>query len=146
MSAPPLDRSQRASIGGDLLIRGAHLLDPRAGLDGPGDVLVRDGEVAEVGAPGTLATWQAAASKWGTRSLGSLLQPAARVAEASSTPRRGPEMRSSLPWMTRTGHEIIAHSARVSSGSSPPARTVSIRVSGVVSMPQLTQSSMGFVE
>nr|MBA2256938.1 dihydroorotase [Thermoleophilaceae bacterium] len=36
------------------LIRGAHLLDPRGGLDGPGDVLVRDGRVAEVGAPGTL--------------------------------------------------------------------------------------------
>ena len=54
MSAPPLDRSARASIGGDLLIRGAHLVDPRAGLDGPGDVLVRDGEIAEVGAPGSL--------------------------------------------------------------------------------------------
>jgi dihydroorotase len=39
----------------DLLIRGAHLLDPRTGLDGPGDLLVREGEVAEVGAPGALA-------------------------------------------------------------------------------------------
>jgi dihydroorotase len=38
----------------DLLIAGAHVLDPRAGLDGPHDVLVRDGEVAEIGAPGTL--------------------------------------------------------------------------------------------
>lgn len=38
----------------DLLIRGAHLLDPRTGLDAPGDVLVRDGEIAELGAPGTL--------------------------------------------------------------------------------------------
>jgi dihydroorotase len=38
----------------DLLIREAHLLDPRAGLDGPGDVLVRDGEIAEIGAPGSL--------------------------------------------------------------------------------------------
>jgi gamma-glutamyltranspeptidase/glutathione hydrolase len=34
-----------------------------------------------VGSPGTLATWQAAASRWGTRSLGALLQPAARVAD-----------------------------------------------------------------
>jgi gamma-glutamyltranspeptidase/glutathione hydrolase len=34
-----------------------------------------------VGAPGTLATWRAAASRWGTRSLGSLLLPAARVAD-----------------------------------------------------------------
>lgn len=39
----------------DLLIRGAHLLDPRTGLDGPGDVLVRDGVIAEIGAPGALA-------------------------------------------------------------------------------------------
>jgi len=39
----------------DLLIRGAHALDPRAGLDGPADVLVRDGAVADVGAPGALA-------------------------------------------------------------------------------------------
>ena len=54
MSAPPLDRSARAGIQGDLLIRGAHLVDPRAGLDGPGDLLVRDGEIAEVGAPGSL--------------------------------------------------------------------------------------------
>src|SRR3954471_9129614 len=54
MSAPPLDRSARAAIQGDLLIRGAHLLDPRAGFDGPGDLLVRDGEVAATGAPGTL--------------------------------------------------------------------------------------------
>jgi dihydroorotase len=38
----------------DLLIRGAHVLDPRGGLDGPGDVLVRGGEIAELGAPGVL--------------------------------------------------------------------------------------------
>ncbi len=37
-----------------LLIRRAHLLDPRAGLDRPGDLLVRDGAVAEIGAPGAL--------------------------------------------------------------------------------------------
>ncbi len=37
-----------------LLVRGAHLLDPRSGLDGPGDLLVRDGCVAELGAPGSL--------------------------------------------------------------------------------------------
>jgi len=34
-----------------------------------------------VGAPGTLATWQSAASQWGTRSLGALLRPAAKVAD-----------------------------------------------------------------
>jgi dihydroorotase len=33
----------------DLLLRGARLLDPRAGLDQMGDLLVRDGEIAEVG-------------------------------------------------------------------------------------------------
>lgn len=38
----------------DLLIRHAHALDPRAGLDGPADVLVRGGEIAEIGAPGAL--------------------------------------------------------------------------------------------
>lgn len=38
----------------DLLICGAHVLDPRSGLDGPGDVLVRDGAIAELGAPGAL--------------------------------------------------------------------------------------------
>jgi dihydroorotase len=34
-----------------VLIRGARLLDPRAGLDGRADLLIRDGAVAELGAP-----------------------------------------------------------------------------------------------
>jgi dihydroorotase len=38
----------------ELLIRGAHVLDPRGDLDAPHDVLVRGGVVAELGAPGTL--------------------------------------------------------------------------------------------
>ena len=38
----------------ELLIRSAHVLDPRAGLDGPHDILIRDGRVAELGAPGAL--------------------------------------------------------------------------------------------
>ncbi len=38
----------------DLLVRAAHVLDPRAGLDGPHDVLVRGGRIAEIGAPGAL--------------------------------------------------------------------------------------------
>jgi dihydroorotase len=38
----------------DLLVRRAHVLDPRAGLDAPLDVLVRGGEIAELGEPGTL--------------------------------------------------------------------------------------------
>jgi dihydroorotase len=38
----------------ELLVRGAHVLDPRVGHDGPADVLVRGGEVAQLGAPGAL--------------------------------------------------------------------------------------------
>jgi dihydroorotase len=33
----------------DLLVRGAHVLDPRTGIDGVHDVLVRGGEIAEIG-------------------------------------------------------------------------------------------------
>jgi dihydroorotase len=36
------------------LIREARLLDPRAGIDRPGDLLVSDGEIAEIAEPGTL--------------------------------------------------------------------------------------------
>src|SRR3954465_5873511 len=32
----------------DLLIRGAHVLDPRTGIDEPLDVLIRNGEIAEI--------------------------------------------------------------------------------------------------
>ena len=45
---------QREQPPADLLIRGAHVLDPRAGLDAPHDVLVRNGAIAELGAPGSL--------------------------------------------------------------------------------------------
>ena len=38
----------------DLLIRGAHVLDPRAGLDEPLDVLIRAGHIAELAPPGSL--------------------------------------------------------------------------------------------
>jgi dihydroorotase len=38
----------------DLLITGAHVLDPRTGIDASHDVLVRGGEIAEVGAPGSV--------------------------------------------------------------------------------------------
>ena len=37
-----------------LLVRGAHLIDPRVGLDGPGDLLVVDGELAAIGDAGAL--------------------------------------------------------------------------------------------
>jgi dihydroorotase len=35
----------------EVLIRGAHVLDPREGIDEPLDVLVRDGVIAEIGSP-----------------------------------------------------------------------------------------------
>jgi dihydroorotase len=38
----------------ELLLRAAYVIDPNADLDGPHDVLVRDGEIAEIGAPGAL--------------------------------------------------------------------------------------------
>ena len=47
MSALQLDRAPAPPA--TLLIRGAHVVDPRAGLDGESDVLVRDGRVAELG-------------------------------------------------------------------------------------------------
>jgi dihydroorotase len=44
----------RETLPAELLIRGAHVLDPRTGLDAPMDVLVRRGAIAELGAPETL--------------------------------------------------------------------------------------------
>jgi dihydroorotase len=38
----------------DVLVRGAHVLDPRTGLDEPHDILIRNGYVAELGPPGSL--------------------------------------------------------------------------------------------
>jgi dihydroorotase len=39
---------------GEVLVRGARLLDPRAGIDAAGDLLIRSGEVAELAEPGSL--------------------------------------------------------------------------------------------
>jgi dihydroorotase len=52
MPAPPLVRAPAPAA--DVLVRGAHVLDPRSGLDGAHDVLVRAGEIAELGAPGSV--------------------------------------------------------------------------------------------
>jgi dihydroorotase len=38
----------------DLLVRGSHVLDPRGEIDAPGDVLVRDGQIAAIGASGDI--------------------------------------------------------------------------------------------
>ncbi|MDQ5808159.1 MAG: amidohydrolase family protein, partial [Actinomycetota bacterium] len=52
MSAPPL--VHRASPPADVLVQRAHVLDPRAGVDAPRDVLIRGGTIAELGEPGGL--------------------------------------------------------------------------------------------
>src|SRR3954465_3043056 len=49
---PRLDRA--AAKPANALIRGAKVLDPRSGLDGNHDLLIRGGEIAEIGAPGSL--------------------------------------------------------------------------------------------
>lgn len=41
-------------VGATLLIKGAHVLDPRTELDEPQDVLIQNGRIAELGAPGSL--------------------------------------------------------------------------------------------
>jgi dihydroorotase len=51
---PRIRLCSRAAEPATLLIRGARLLDPRAGLDGAHDLLVRDGTIAELSPPGTL--------------------------------------------------------------------------------------------
>ncbi len=52
MSRPRLFVGERPPA--DLLIRGAHVLDPRTGIDAAHDVLIRGGRIAELGAPGAL--------------------------------------------------------------------------------------------
>jgi dihydroorotase len=49
---PLVNGSERSA---DLLLREVRVLDPRAGIDALHDVLIRRGEIAELGAPGTLA-------------------------------------------------------------------------------------------
>jgi dihydroorotase len=49
---PRLDRAPAKPA--NALIRGAKVIDPRSGLDGNHDLLVRGGEIAEIGTPGSL--------------------------------------------------------------------------------------------
>ena len=44
----------KSSQAAELLIRDTYVVDPRAGLDEPHDILIRDGAIAELGAPGSL--------------------------------------------------------------------------------------------
>jgi dihydroorotase len=53
MAAPLLVHNDSAPAV-DVLIREAHVLDPRAGIDEQRDVLVREGEIAAVGAAGSI--------------------------------------------------------------------------------------------
>jgi dihydroorotase len=53
MAAEPLVHGPLEPV--DLLLRDVHALDPRAGIDARHDVRVRAGEIAEIGAPGTLS-------------------------------------------------------------------------------------------
>jgi dihydroorotase len=48
--------SWRRADGPGLVLRGARVLDPRAGIDAPHDVVVREGEIAELAAPGSAET------------------------------------------------------------------------------------------
>jgi dihydroorotase len=52
MSVPISSLSWRRADGPGLVLRGVRVLDPRAGIDAPHDVVVRDGEIAELAAPG----------------------------------------------------------------------------------------------
>jgi dihydroorotase len=54
MSGGILEHSQAGRPGADVLIKNARLLDPAAGIDQPGDLLIRAGEIAELGAPGSI--------------------------------------------------------------------------------------------
>ena len=46
-------RGANGEPGGDLVLRRASVLDPRAGIDGAYDVVVRGGEIAELAEPGS---------------------------------------------------------------------------------------------
>ena len=46
--------SSRSGAAASLLVKSVRLLDPRAGVDGPHDVLVQEGRIAELAPPGTL--------------------------------------------------------------------------------------------
>jgi dihydroorotase len=51
MATPLFHRSAEPA---ELLIRGAHVLDPRTGIDRPHDLVIRGGHIEELGPPGSL--------------------------------------------------------------------------------------------
>ena len=64
---------------GPATMTSTYFIDPADGL--PYDFPEARVSGLSAGVPGTPATWEAAARQWGTRSLASLLEPAARVAD-----------------------------------------------------------------
>jgi dihydroorotase len=52
--APLTSLSWRGEPGGELLVRGARVLDPRSGIDGERDILIREGRIAEISESGSL--------------------------------------------------------------------------------------------
>ncbi|WP_250033439.1 gamma-glutamyltransferase [Paractinoplanes maris] len=64
---------------GPATMKETHFIDPADGL--PYEFAEARVSGLSVGTPGTLATWESATRKWGTRSLAALLQPAAKVAD-----------------------------------------------------------------
>ena len=64
---------QGPGVPANLLLTDAHVLDPRTGIDARHDVRVRGGEIAEIGAPGTL---EAAAGEEAIEASGRTLMPA----------------------------------------------------------------------
>ena len=52
VQAPRLDHAPARPV--NMLIRSAHVLDSRARIDGQHDLLIRGGQIAEIGAPGSL--------------------------------------------------------------------------------------------
>ncbi|MGI8511781.1 MAG: dihydroorotase, partial [Solirubrobacteraceae bacterium] len=56
--AAALDRADSTPV--DILVSGARLVDPRAGIDREADLLIRGGEVAEIADPGSLAATEGA--------------------------------------------------------------------------------------
>ena len=79
----------------DLLIRAAHVLDPRAGIDAPHDVLVRGGVIAELGAPGSLAgaRGRRVDRRRGPPPVRRLRRPARAPARARPGAQGGPRLR-----------------------------------------------------
>jgi len=64
---------------GPATMKETHFIDPTDNL--PYEFQEARVSGLSVGAPGTLATWDAATRKWGSKSLAALLQPAAQVAD-----------------------------------------------------------------